>query len=87
MSFSGTTDGSSASGTWSSTSLSGTFTATKKSASFTFNVDSTVDVVDANIGNGICATGGGACTLRAAIQEANALGPVVTINVPPVPTR
>jgi CSLREA domain-containing protein len=36
-------------------------------------VDSTGDGGDANIGDGICDDGSGACTLRAAIQEANAL--------------
>jgi len=39
----------------------------------TFIVDSTADAVDAVPGDGVCATAGGACTLRAAIQEANAL--------------
>jgi large repetitive protein len=38
----------------------------------TFTVNSTVDDVDAAPGDGICATVGGVCTLRAAIQEANA---------------
>src|SRR5262245_54831269 len=38
----------------------------------TFTVNSTTDAVDAAPGNGVCATTGGACTLRAAIQEANA---------------
>jgi uncharacterized repeat protein (TIGR01451 family)/CSLREA domain-containing protein len=37
-----------------------------------FTVDDTGDGSDSNIGNGICATSGGVCTLRAAIQEANA---------------
>jgi len=36
-------------------------------------VNSTADAVDVNPGNGTCATAGGDCTLRAAIQEANAL--------------
>jgi len=40
--------------------------------SFVFTVDSTADVVDATPGDGVCATGGSVCTLRAAIQEANA---------------
>ena len=40
----------------------------------TFNVNSTTDVVDSNPGNGVCATAGGVCTMRAAIQEANSLG-------------
>lgn len=40
-----------------------------------FTVNSSFDLSDANPGNGICETapGNGACTLRAAIQEANAL--------------
>jgi CSLREA domain-containing protein len=38
----------------------------------TFNVNSSNDQVDANIGDGTCTTSSG-CTLRAAIQEANAL--------------
>jgi len=56
-----------------------------------FNVNSTQDAVDANPGDGICATATGECTLRAAIQEANALpgadeivvpGAVYTITIP-----
>lgn len=44
--------------------------------SMPFVVNSTGDEVDALIGNGICATAAGSCTLRAAIQEANAaIGP------------
>ena len=38
-----------------------------------FTVDSTADTVDASPGNGVCDDGSGNCTLRAAIQEANAL--------------
>jgi CSLREA domain-containing protein len=34
-------------------------------------VDSTADAVDANPGDGVCANTAGACTLRAAVQEAN----------------
>ncbi len=34
-------------------------------------VDSNLDTADASIGNGVCDDGGGNCTLRAAIQEAN----------------
>ncbi|MDP2674298.1 MAG: choice-of-anchor Q domain-containing protein [Dehalococcoidia bacterium] len=48
----------------------------------TFNVNSTADAVDASPGNGVCATAGGQCTLRAAIQEANALVGLDTITVP-----
>ncbi len=45
----------------------------------TFTVDSLTDVAatDAIPGDGFCATGGAVCTLRAAIEEANAL-----VNVP-----
>ncbi len=38
----------------------------------TFTVDSTSDGVDANPGDGACATKSGTCTLRAAVQESNA---------------
>ena len=38
----------------------------------TFTVDSTGDDPDASPGDGTCATAWGACTLRAAIDEANA---------------
>lgn len=37
----------------------------------TFTVNSDTDAADNNPGDGICATAGGNCTLRAAIQEAN----------------
>jgi len=48
-----------------------------------FTVNSIADEVDADPGNGICATSGGACTLRAAIMEANhTAGGGATINVP-----
>jgi CSLREA domain-containing protein len=43
------------------------------SSALVFTVDSTSDEVDAAPGHGLCATAGGACTLRAAIQESNAL--------------
>ena len=38
----------------------------------TFSVTSTADAPDAAVGDGVCATAGGACTLRAAVEEANA---------------
>lgn len=40
-----------------------------------------VGAADANPGNGICATAGGVCTLRAALEEANALGGNALITV------
>lgn len=48
----------------------------------TLTVNSTADGVDANPGDGVCATAGGQCTLRAAIQEANAVSGPDTINLP-----
>jgi CSLREA domain-containing protein len=36
-----------------------------------FTVNSTVDAVDANPGDGFCATAGAVCTLRAAVMESN----------------
>ena len=50
-----------------------TLTVAGTSRAATFTVDSFPDQIDANPGDGVCATGLGTCTLRAAIQEANAL--------------
>ncbi|MBL7684806.1 MAG: CSLREA domain-containing protein, partial [Deltaproteobacteria bacterium] len=50
----------------------------------TFNVDRITDEPDDNPGDGICDVTGGApadCSLRAAIQETNALGGADTINI------
>ena len=47
-----------------------------------FTVNSTSDAPDAIPGNGVCQTAGGACTLRAALQEANALAGADTVTVP-----
>jgi CSLREA domain-containing protein len=46
----------------------------------TFTVNSADDAPDAMPGDGVCAAGGGACTLRAAIDEANALAGGSTIG-------
>ncbi|MBI5753729.1 hypothetical protein HZA40_01130, partial [Candidatus Peregrinibacteria bacterium] len=46
----------------------------------TFTVNNNGDASDATPGNGICATSGAVCTLRAAIEEANALAGTDTIN-------
>lgn len=46
-------------------------------------VDSTADALDQSPGDGLCLTQGGACTLRAAVQEANALEGPDDIVVPP----
>lgn len=48
----------------------------------TFTVDSGVDAPDANPVDGICATVAGACTLRAAVQTANAVPGADVIVVP-----
>ncbi len=57
-------------------------TAASKSATPSFNVDSTLDEVDANPGDGVCLTAGGVCTLRAAVMESNALPGADTILIP-----
>ena len=46
----------------------------------TYLVNSDTDAVDANPGDGVCATAGGNCTLHAAIQEANLDGQGSTIQ-------
>ena len=47
-----------------------------------FTVDTTGDGTDANPGDGTCATSAGDCTLRAAVEEANALAGADLISVP-----
>src|SRR5918997_6918293 len=54
-----------------------------RAAGFPLVVNDTADRPDVSVGNGVCATSAGRCTLRAAIQEANALIGPDTINVPP----
>jgi CSLREA domain-containing protein len=58
--------------------------ASAQDAGLTFTVDSTADDADAKVGTGGCATAAGACTLRAAIQEANKhSGPdTIAFNIP-----
>lgn len=48
----------------------------------TFQVDTAVDAVDINIGDGVCQTAQGNCSLRAAIQETNHLSGTDTIELP-----
>jgi CSLREA domain-containing protein len=50
--------------------------------SATFQVDSQADAVDDLPGDGICTTSSGACTLRAAVQETNALAGPDVITLP-----
>src|SRR5690349_14224076 len=47
-----------------------------------FTVGSRADAVDANAGDGKCAAADGACTLRAAVQEANAASGPSTVKLP-----
>ena len=47
-----------------------------------FTVNTTVDAPDASPGNGVCAAVGGACTLRAAVQEAGRTSAATTITLP-----
>src|SRR5687767_9559194 len=47
-----------------------------------YTVTTPLDVVDNNVGNGICDIGTGECSLRAAIMEANAQAGSATINIP-----
>src|SRR5690349_5895413 len=56
--------------------------ATPARANVIFTVDDTADAVDTLPGNGLCQTAGGNCSLRAAIQEANAFAGDDTIIVP-----
>ncbi len=55
-------------------------TTSRAAPSTTFTVNSTADTGDAAPGNGTCADSGGQCTLRAAIEEANALANNDTIE-------
>ena len=50
----------------------------------TFVVTITTDAVDSNPGDGVCASAAGECTLRAAIQETNALPGVHAIALYPL---
>ena len=52
----------------------------ERSSAASFIVDDTGDAADANAGDGTCATAGAVCTLRAAIQESNALAGADTIT-------
>jgi CSLREA domain-containing protein len=53
-----------------------------RSAATVVVVDSTADAPDANAGDGACATAAGECSLRAAIEETNALNGHDAIVVP-----
>src|SRR5262245_27702756 len=51
----------------------------------TFVVNAATDDNDPNPGDGVCATKNGVCTLRAAIQETNALAGADQIILPSLP--
>jgi len=68
-------------GTNANNSASTTTTVTVR-PSLTFTVDNTADAPDATPGDGVCATSAGACTLRAAVSEANASTAADTIVLP-----
>jgi large repetitive protein len=55
-----------------------------QSKTFVFKVDSTTDAHDANAGDGVCLTSFDTCTLRAALEEADALpeGSKIKVDVP-----
>lgn len=57
--------------------------AASTSANTTFIVNSLADFAESNSGDGLCGVSGGICTLRAAIQEANALPGDETITFSP----
>lgn len=48
---------------------------------YTYVVTNTADAVDSNVGNGVCLSTLGGCTLRAAIQEAGASDQLAVIDV------
>lgn len=60
----------------------GTLVTTDSAHAASFAVDSALDAVDAVPGDGHCATALGHCTLRAAVQETNALPGADSISVP-----
>jgi CSLREA domain-containing protein len=64
-------------------SLLDSFRSSAKTAA-TFTVNSTGDSADSNLGDGVCNDGTGACTLRAAISQANAnaSADVINFNLP-----
>ncbi len=50
-------------------------------ATSTFTVNSTADLKDADLGDGVCKASNGLCTLRAAVQQANATGGTAVIKL------
>jgi CSLREA domain-containing protein len=58
--------------------------AARPDAAYSFTVNSTADSHDADPGDGVCADGQGRCTLRAAVEEADAdpAGSTISISLP-----
>ena len=56
------------------------FSSAQNSTTATFTVNSLADTPDATLADGLCADASGACTLRAAIQQANSDAVDDTIN-------
>lgn len=59
-----------------------TLLAASPALAVTFTVDTTADLIDAAPGDGFCQAAGGACSLRAAVQEANALSGSDLVRLP-----
>ncbi len=60
--------------------LASSFLLVGRVSAATLNVDSTADTSDAIPGDGLCDNGSGDCTLRAAVEESEALAGADTIN-------
>jgi CSLREA domain-containing protein len=63
--------------------LAGTGAGAQAASAADFVVNSTADLPDAKPGDQVCSTAAATCTLRAAVQEANAAGGANTIFIPP----
>ena len=66
--------------------LLGIFVSVPAQAAAVFTVNNPLDVMDTNPGDGVCLAASGGCTLRAAIQETNALAGADTIILPSLPS-
>jgi CSLREA domain-containing protein len=63
-------------------SVTGSTSTPVHASTSTFTVNSLADEANAHPGDGLCATSAGECTLRAAVQEANAAAQPTTIILP-----
>src|SRR2546421_12222430 len=62
--------------------VGGSFALAHRALALALTVNSTSDAVDANPGDGVCATSGGSCTLRAAVMEGNKALVIANITLP-----